>query len=102
MERGLDPSNLTQRPEALNGCHSKSLIVVVEVNVLRYPAPLNHLAYINPRSHARNAHRPPGTSFLQRLRLLPRGEIPHGGRSILIIVVNFSRHRVQSSNLLDS
>jgi hypothetical protein len=29
--------------------------VIVKVDVLRYPAPLNHLANINPRVHARRS-----------------------------------------------
>src|ERR1700719_342329 len=53
VQRRLDPTRRAQSSETLDGRDGKAFIVVIEVYVLRYSAPLNHLADVNPRSHAR-------------------------------------------------
>jgi hypothetical protein len=37
-----------QSSEAFNRCNGKAFLVIVKIDVLRYPSPLNHLANINP------------------------------------------------------
>jgi hypothetical protein len=51
----LDPTLRTQPSKALDRRHCKAFVVVVEVHVLRNSTPLNHLADINPRIHARSS-----------------------------------------------
>jgi hypothetical protein len=55
IQRCFDSARRAQSSETLYRRHGKTFVVIVEVDVLRYPVPLNNLANINPRPHARGS-----------------------------------------------